>query len=253
MRRKDRYSIILIAAFCGENVAVPKRPHFLPVAAFALGIVVLSCLAGRSPEEPNGPVVTPREVAFLGRTVHLLSAGPDTGRPVLLLHGQLFSSAAWQNVGTLRSLARAGFRAVAVDLPGFGASPGSDLPREAVLAVLIPALGLDRPVVVAPSFSGGYVFPLLVGEPDAVSALVLVAPSGIRTYRAILEDLSLPVLLVWGEKDDVVPVAESYLLTARWPQAKRLVLEGAGHAVYLDRPEAFNQALVEFLRGLPAW
>lgn len=221
----------------------------------AVGLVALAfgCLAGDGVAvDPARPAVTTREVPFLGGTVHALVAGPETGRAVLLLHGAMFQSSTWQNTGTLRRLAQEGFRVVAVDLPGFGASPASGLPPEAVLSALIPALGLAQPVVVAPSMSGRYVFPLLVAEPEVLGGVVLVAPAGIRTYRAVVGDLRLPVFLIWGEKDAAVPVAESYLLTARWPQAQRLVLEGAGHAAYLDRPEEFNTALVTFLRGLPA-
>ncbi|MDX2000502.1 MAG: alpha/beta hydrolase [Thermoanaerobaculia bacterium] len=232
---------------------MPPSLRSLPVAAFALAVAVLSCLAGPQDRAPEAvPAVESREVAFLAGSIHVLVAGPDTGRPVLLLHGALFQSSTWQNIGTLRRLAQEGFRVVAVDLPGYGASPAAELPPEAVLSALIPALGLSRPVVVAPSMSGRYVFPLLVAEPQTFAGVVLVAPAGIRTYRAVVENVRLPVLLVWGEKDDTVPVAESYLLTTRWPQAQRLVLEGAGHAAYLDRPEAFNNALLAFLRGLPA-
>lgn len=46
---------------------------------------------------------------------------PGTGDPrltVLLLHGIRFSSENWLNIGTLETLAKAGCRAVAVDLPG---------------------------------------------------------------------------------------------------------------------------------------
>jgi abhydrolase domain-containing protein 14 len=223
------------------------------LGVLGLAALVLSCLAGPEDRTPEAaPAVESREVAFLGGSVHTLVAGPALGRPVLLLHGAMFQSSTWQNTGTLPRLAQEGFRVFAVDLPGHGLSPEGSLPPEAVLSALIPALELSRPVVVAPSMSGRYVFPLLVAEPQAFSGIVLVAPAGIRTYRAVVEKVQLPVLMVWGEKDETVPVAESYLLTTRWPQAERLVLEGAGHAAYLDRPEAFNTALVEFLRGLPA-
>lgn len=222
------------------------------LSVLGLAALVLSCLAGPEDRTPEAvPEVQSREVPFLGGTVHALAAGPETGRPVLLLHGALFQSSTWQNIGTLRRLAQEGFRVVAVDLPGYGASPAADLPPEAVLSALIPALRLSRPVVVAPSMSGRYVFPVLVAEPKTFGGVVLVAPAGIRTYRAVVESVRLPVLLVWGEKDETVPVAESYLLTTRWPQAQRLVLEGAGHAAYLDRPEAFHTALVAFLRRIP--
>lgn len=42
----------------------------------------------------------------------------DVRMSVLLLHGIRFSSENWLNIGTLETLAKAGCRAVAVDLPG---------------------------------------------------------------------------------------------------------------------------------------
>lgn len=57
-----------------------------------------------------------------GQSLFFREARPAGGQAarfsVLLLHGIRFSSETWQNLGTLLRLAQAGYRAVAIDLPG---------------------------------------------------------------------------------------------------------------------------------------
>lgn len=57
-----------------------------------------------------------------GQALFFREAKPGGGQAarfsVLLLHGIRFSSETWQNLGTLHKLAEAGYRAVAIDLPG---------------------------------------------------------------------------------------------------------------------------------------
>lgn len=47
-----------------------------------------------------------------------LPAGCTARLTVLLLHGIRFSSENWRHIGTLETLAAAGHRALALDLPG---------------------------------------------------------------------------------------------------------------------------------------
>jgi pimeloyl-ACP methyl ester carboxylesterase len=39
-------------------------------------------------------------------------------------------------------------------------------------------------------------------------------------------------------------------MASRIPGAKKAVIEGAGHAANIDKPEAFNATLTEFLGAL---
>ncbi len=185
-----------------------------------------------------------------GHPIRGLAGGPEGGRPVLLLHGGKFSSLTWNKLGTLEKLAGAGYRAVAVDLPGFGRSPSWDFDRDTFLANLLPVLGLQQPVVVAPSMSGLVAFPLILQHPERVAGLVAIAPAGTRRYAPLLAGSAVPILVVWGERDQIVPVAQAEKLAAGFDDATVVILPAARHPAYLDQSKRFHQALLKFLAGL---
>jgi pimeloyl-ACP methyl ester carboxylesterase len=56
-----------------------------------------------------------------------------------------------------------------------------------------------------------------------------------------------PTLLVWGERDPLIPFALAEEWRRAVPAARLVVLPGAGHVPMVERPEAFARALVEFL------
>ncbi|MEZ4331965.1 MAG: alpha/beta hydrolase [Myxococcota bacterium] len=197
-------------------------------------------------------MIEARDLTFEGRRLHVLVAGPEPAPlDVLLLHGGRYDSGTWRKLGTLDRIAARGWRVVAVDLPGFGASERGALAPEALLSPLLPFLasevGLERPVVVAPSMSGRYVLPFIAREPTAVAGLVAIAPVGIPENAPALAGSALPTLVVWGADDDLIPLSLADRLHELMPASDVEILRGAGHACYLDQPEAFHAALLAFL------
>ncbi len=198
--------------------------------------------------------------------------------------------------------------ALALDLPGFGASPpppdpwGSAQYAEAVVRVLTGPDGPPGPVVIVGHSLGGRVgVRVAAARPDLVAGLALCgAPVGPRVrprarpaagfravrrlhrlglvgegamerarqrygssdYRAaagvmrpvlvrmIAEDyaepvaaLRCPVELVWGDDDDVVPLAMARTLVATIPDARLTVCPGAGHFVPTAAPADLRSAV----------
>lgn len=184
--------------------------------------------------------------------IHYLEAGPAEGAPVVLLHGASFRAATWQQIGTLALLGEAGYRALAIDLPGFGESPHAEVDYDTWLAALLDRLGLDRPVVVSPSMSGRFALPLAAAQPDRLAGLVAVAPVGVVSYAERLRGTSLPILAVWGQKDHIIPRDHADLLVGVSRRGRKVVLSDAGHAPYMNQPAAFHTTLLEFLAEVSA-
>lgn len=195
-------------------------------------------------------LITDREVDFAGAKVHYLEAGGGGGTSLLLLHGARFEAETWRDLGTIDVLAQAGYHVVALDLPGYGASEESTVPREEFLDLVRRELWPgERFVIVSPSMSGGYSLPLVAMDPEWVAGYVPVAPVGIDEHRRRLTAVTVPTLVVWGADDRLIPVSQARVL-ADALRGETLILRDAGHPAYLDRPDAFHRALLEFVAGL---
>jgi pimeloyl-ACP methyl ester carboxylesterase len=101
-----------------------------------------------------------------------------SGHPALLLHGASLGSSADVFRRNLGPLAKAGFRAIAFDLPGYGLSEvGGDLSlayQTASIPKFIDALGVKKPALIAHSRSGGMAVQLALKEPERYSHLVVL-------------------------------------------------------------------------------
>ncbi|MFD9724901.1 alpha/beta fold hydrolase [Streptomyces sp. NPDC059072] len=69
-------------------------------------------------------------------------------------------------------------------------------------------------------------------------------------YRPVLAGTSEPCLLLVGADDVYTPVADAEAMHALMPHSVLTVVDGAGHLPGVERPEAVNRALLEFLAAL---
>ncbi len=102
-----------------------------------------------------------------------------SGVPIVFLHG--IGGAARQFAGQVAWFAARGYRAIAWDMPGYGASAPLPLVSIDALAAslggFIAELGLERPVLVGHSIGGMIVQRLLAEAPHAARAAVLAQTS----------------------------------------------------------------------------
>lgn len=206
--------------------------------------------------------------------VNYLDAGDATGRLVIFVHGTPGDAYAWTDY--LMHVPK-GYRYVAIDRPGFGASGPEDavvsLAEQAkAIAAIIRAHNNGKAVLVGHSLGGPIVAQLAADDPDLVAALVILAgsldpaqenvpliqyigdtwpvsallPRMIRNAnREIialepqLEALSprlagikVPVTIVHGTKDDLVPFANVAFIKTHMTHAKGMdvtTIEGQNH------------------------
>ncbi|MUG66528.1 alpha/beta fold hydrolase [Paenibacillus campinasensis] len=146
----------------------------LGIAAVVFLLYICSDIAVRRAEKKYPPSGSFVEVD--GIRLHYQDEGE--GRPVVLLHGGVLWGGDFKEVMTLA--AKQGYRALAFDRPGYGYSerlPSRNMsPRDQarLLHGALRKLGIERPIVVAHSWSGVLALTYALDYPEDVSGLVTV-------------------------------------------------------------------------------
>ncbi len=69
-----------------------------------------------------------------------------------------------------------------------------------------------------------------------------------RKLAGRLHRVTAPTLLVWGEKDRLIPLANGRAYAEALPHASLQVVKGAGHSVHIEKPDACLKHIVPFLQ-----
>jgi pimeloyl-ACP methyl ester carboxylesterase len=67
--------------------------------------------------------------------------------------------------------------------------------------------------------------------------------------HADLERVAVPTLILCGRQDPVTPVPDHVAMAARVRGARLEIIEDCGHLSTIERPDAVNRALLDWLRG----
>jgi pimeloyl-ACP methyl ester carboxylesterase len=161
---------------------VPRPRAVLLLLATLAALGAGGCVSLRPVDSVRRGLPDARFVPTTAGNVYVELAGAEGDPPLVLVHGFGGSLYSWRKVSP--ELAAAGFRVIALDLPGFGYS-GRPAERAAytpegqarTVAEVLARLGVPaaEPVdLVGHSFGGGVALALAAARPDRVRSLVLV-------------------------------------------------------------------------------
>ena len=69
-----------------------------------------------------------------------------------------------------------------------------------------------------------------------------------RITYALLETIRVPTLLITGDADLYMPPSLLRIVSKKISNSKMLVLPECGHSAYWEQPEAFNKAILDFVK-----
>jgi pimeloyl-ACP methyl ester carboxylesterase len=93
-----------------------------------------------------------------------------------------------------------------------------------------------------------------LAEPDNRHAFV-------KTLRAVIDPggqtvsandrlylaSAVPSMIVWGDRDDIIPIEHAHQAHARMPGSRLEIFEGAGHFLHVEQPDRFVEVLRDFI------
>ena len=192
-------------------------------------------------------------------TIHAHVTGE--GPAVLLVHGYHPDNSwqVWEH--NLQAFVAAGFTVYALDMIGYGMSPGERLDhaqQAAALLALMDAEALPAATIGGVSWGGLVALQTALIAPARVERLILVDSAGAgHLTEGQLESITCPTLVVWGEDDSVIPLATAAWFGAAIPHSSVETIPDVttqpgvppwgGHHPMRFKSEEFNEIVTQFL------
>ena len=155
-------------------------------------------------------------------------------------------------VDAARPFTRLDFEASGVDTTRLSARPSvlatalvrTMIRRERIKTMLESVYEGHEPVTDA-MIDAYYVPTTIEGAPEAL--LSMMNPPAEKVKAIPLKNLKMPVTILWGRDDNVIPLRAGEALARDIPGAEFIVWAGAGHLPHEDKPAEFESLVRTFL------
>ncbi len=77
----------------------------------------------------------------------------------------------------------------------------------------------------------------------------IMGSKGAPNLSGRLREIDTPTLIVWGEKDALIPVRYARKFQKEIKGSQLAIIKNSGHTPYFERPETFSNIVLEFLTG----
>lgn len=189
-------------------------------------------------------------ISIRGLKIRYLEKGK--GAPVVLLHGFSFCAETWVEIGLFDELAQE-YHVYSFDMP-YGIKSRSDKfdaksrdEYAEFLNDLLKTLNIKEPILLGASISGEVTLRYLSSGYSAKAGIV-IGPVNVKSLAPNLNRIAVPLLVVWGERDDISPPDNSKFLKSYIKNTEVHILKEAGHACYMDKPKEFKIIVKDFLK-----
>jgi pimeloyl-ACP methyl ester carboxylesterase len=156
---------------------------------------------------------------------------------VVLIHDEGYSADQWRE---FVPLLESRFRVIAPDLPAGHTDMKLDHLRAAIDGARCGVIGHG---------TGGALAQVLAVEGGVDAMVLLDAPRAEGIGDEVLASFDFPVLLLWGEDDDVVPVSTAEQLNDAIPTSTLGLLPGCGHQLTDEAAATIAPMIFEYLRA----
>jgi pimeloyl-ACP methyl ester carboxylesterase len=78
----------------------------------------------------------------------------------------------------------------------------------------------------------------------------LLYPNYCNSVATDLQVMGKPALIIWGEKDEQIPLKYAQRLHREIPESRLVIIPGAGHMILFDAPNQVASALTDFVGRL---